>query len=212
MSQAQRVPALLLGVSLAALACRSPAAPGAAAPELGTERAASAADLVERAGAFSAAGDHLRAEQYLSAALAQGADERRVLPRLLAACVADQRYRDGMQHVETYVRRHPADNGAHFLLGTLEVALGHVERGVAELTLVVGLAPEHAEAHYALAVVLRDQVGDAAGADRHFREYLRLRPGGSHAEEARGSLLSRLSTPEPAALLIHQPVGTELSP
>lgn len=196
MSRASRLGGLAFGAVLGALACRSPAAPGAATPTLTSERAASAADLVERARVFSSAGDHLRAEQYFSAALAQGADERRVLPLLLAACVADQRYRDGLQHVESYVRRHPRDYGARFLLATLQLALGRFDRGIDELEGVVAVAPRHAEAHYALAVVLRDELGDAARADRHFRAYLRLRPGGSHAEEARGSLLSQLSATE----------------
>ena len=40
-----------------------------------------------------------------------------------------------------------------------------------------------------LAVILRDELHDAVGADRHFREYLRITPTGSHAEEAKGSLL-----------------------
>jgi len=184
-----------LAICLGALACRPPAAPGALAPAGASPPAASSDELVERARSFSAAGDHLRAEQYLSAALSQGADERRVLPLLLAACVADQRYRDGMQHVESYVRRHPREQGARFLLATLLLALGHFERGMQELEGVVAVAPRHAEAHYALAVVLRDQIGDAAAADRHFREYLRLRPEGGHVDEARGSLLSQLSQP-----------------
>jgi tetratricopeptide (TPR) repeat protein len=201
MSRVSRVGALACLAGLAALACHAPAAPGAARPTLASERAASAGDLVERARAFSAAGDHLRAEQYLSAALSQGADERRVLPLLLASCVADQRYRDGLQHVESYVRRHPRDHGARFLLATLQLALGRFDRGIEELRGVVAVAPRHAEAHYALAVVLRDQLGDAAGADRHFRAYLSLRPSGAHAEEARGSLLSQLSEPSsPEAL------------
>jgi tetratricopeptide (TPR) repeat protein len=192
--------AWLAGVAagLAQLACHAPAAPGAAAPALASARAATAADLVERARVFSASGDHLRAEQYLAAALSQGADERRLLPLLLAACVADQRYRDGLQHVESYVRRHPRDHGARFLLATLQLALGRFERGVEELEGVLAVAPRHAEAHHALAVVLRDQLGDMAGADRHFRAYLRLRPSGSHAEEARGSLLSQRSAPDPS--------------
>jgi tetratricopeptide (TPR) repeat protein len=198
MSAASALRSLAFVAGLGALACHAPANPGAAAPA--SEHAASASDLVERARGFSASGDHLRAEQYLSAALSQGADERRVLPLLLAACVADQRYRDGLQHVESYVRRHPRDQGARFLLATLQLALGRFDRGIDELTAVVAVAPRHAEAHYALAVVLRDELGDAARADRHFRAYLRLRPGGSHAEEARGSLLSQLSTTDPQPL------------
>jgi hypothetical protein len=43
-------------------------------------------------------------------------------------------------------------------------------------------------AHYALAVLSRDE-NDPVGADKHFREYLRLAPNGPHAEEAQASLL-----------------------
>ena len=53
-------------------------------------------------------------------------------------------------------------------------------------------SPENVEARYVLAVVLRDEVGDLDAADLEFREYLRLAPKGSHAEEAHGSLLTRL--------------------
>jgi TolA-binding protein len=38
-------------------------------------------------------------------------------------------------------------------------------------------------------VVLRDSSADLAAADAHFRDYLRLAPNGTHAEEARQSLL-----------------------
>lgn len=190
--RAAAVRAAALAACLGAAGCLH--APGSApAPRAAVDSSPEA--LIERAASFSAAGDHLRAEQYLSAALAQGADERRVLPLLLEQCIADQRYRDALQHVEAYVRRHPADPAARFLLASLLLALGHTEQALQALEAVLAAAPRHAEAHYALAVLLRDSVGDAEAADRHFREYLRLRPRGPHVEEARGSLLASLPQP-----------------
>jgi tetratricopeptide (TPR) repeat protein len=55
-------------------------------------------------------------------------------------------------------------------------------------------APERlkAQAHYLLAVVARDSENDVVEADRHFREYLRIEPNGSHAEEAKSCLLKRM--------------------
>jgi tetratricopeptide (TPR) repeat protein len=52
--------------------------------------------------------------------------------------------------------------------------------------------PLFAQAHYLLAVVARDTENDVVEADRHFREYLRIEPNGSHAEEAKSSLLKRM--------------------
>lgn len=49
-----------------------------------------------------------------------------------------------------------------------------------------------AQAHYLLAVVARDAESDVVAADRHFRAYLRIEPHGSHAEEAKASLLKRM--------------------
>jgi hypothetical protein len=54
---------------------------------------------------------------------------------------------------------------------------------------VLSAKPEHADAHYSLAVLLRDDLGNHLAADAHFRDYLRLAPRGSHAEEANQSLL-----------------------
>jgi Flp pilus assembly protein TadD len=75
------------------------------------------------------------------------------------------------------------------LVGTLYAAIGKPEEAREHLERVVEKRPKHAEAHYALAVVLRDGENDLVGADRHFREYLKLQPDGPHADEARDSLL-----------------------
>jgi tetratricopeptide (TPR) repeat protein len=157
-----------------------------------TERASHAEALIAQADSFGARGDYLRAEQYLNAALAQGADETRLLPLVVRICIADQRYRDAAQYLENHLRRHPTDRAAGFLLASVHFSLGHVELARKELAALVAADPSRADAHYALAVLLRDEAGDLADANRHFREYLRLNPKGAHAEEARGSLLVAL--------------------
>ncbi len=55
--------------------------------------------------------------------------------------------------------------------------------------------------HFAYARLLRDEIGDQrAGADREFRAFLSLDPGGAHANEARAFLLKPVTpkTPSPA--------------
>ncbi|HMR09351.1 MAG TPA: hypothetical protein PKA88_26405, partial [Polyangiaceae bacterium] len=60
------------------------------------------------------------------------------------------------------------------------------------LVRVVRDSPNHSDAHYALAVLMRDVEQDWVQADYHFREYLKLNPAGSHAAEARDSLLKNV--------------------
>lgn len=160
------------------------------------ERKKAVEPLIEQAEAFAASGDNMRAEQYLTAALSQGADEKRVLPLLVRACISDERYRSAAQYLEEYLRRHPSQQNARFLLASLHLSLGQSDVAIRELEIVLKTNPQHAEAHFALATLLRDSAASYAAADTHFREYLALRPDGIHAEEARGSLIIRVATPE----------------
>ena len=148
--------------------------------------------LFEQAQAFASVGDYARAEQYSSLALENGAREEQVLPLLLQTCVRDQRYRDAVQYLQDYLRRRPAAHQLRFVLATLHAALGDVVAARDELERSLARAPDNAEAHYTLAVLLRDGSSDFAAADTHFREYLRLSPEGPHAEEASESLLRRV--------------------
>ncbi len=147
--------------------------------------------LFDRGRAFAAVGDSTRAEEYLAAALQRGADPAKVIPVLLDVCIRDGRYRSAIFYAENHLRTHPADVPTRFVLGTLYAAIGEGPRAKEHLERVVEAKPNEARAHYALAVLMRDQQ-DPVGADRHFREYLRLAPDGSHAEEARASLLTRM--------------------
>jgi tetratricopeptide (TPR) repeat protein len=145
--------------------------------------------LVDRGKAFASIGDTTRAEQYFAAALAQGKNESTILPLLLTVCLADGRYRVAIEYAEQYLKKHPNDVRVRFVLGTVYEAVGDSESARLNLETVVGAQPQDAEAQYALAILLRDGDHDPAAADPHFREYLRLRPSGSHAEEAQASLM-----------------------
>lgn len=148
--------------------------------------------LVDRGRAFAAVGDTTRAEEYLAAAIEQGADPREVLPLLLQVCVQTGRYRSAIQHAENHLRKHPTDLRTRFIVGTLYVAIGETKDAKNALDMVVTAQPDDSKAHYALAVMARDNESDVVAADRHFREYLRIEPNGAHAEEARASLLKRM--------------------
>lgn len=160
---------------------------------LATEKSERAPELlIRKARAYASIGDATRAEDYLNAARESGGDERVIVRALLDVCVADHRYRAAVGYAENFLRHHPRDRELRFLLATLHVALGNSASAVKELHTVLLEAPGNAEARYVLAVVLRDEVGDFEAADTEFREYLRLAPTGNHAEEAQGSLLTRV--------------------
>lgn len=147
--------------------------------------------LLERGRAFAAIGDMTRAEEYLASAIDAGADPKVVMPLLLQVCVSTGRYRSAIQHAENHLRKHPGDARTRFVLGTLYAAVGETREAKEALSLVVEQRPDEAQAHYALAVLAREQ-NEPVVADRHFREYLRLEPSGQHAEEARAALLERV--------------------
>ncbi|GMV18664.1 MAG: tetratricopeptide repeat protein [Polyangiaceae bacterium] len=148
--------------------------------------------LLERGKLFARVGDYTRASQYLSAALDAGASPEEVLPLLMRVFVVSGRFRTAIQLGEQELTKRPEQHALRFLVGTLHAAVGRSDLAREHLERVVAAQPKHAEAHYALAVLLRDGENDPVGADQHFREYLKLEPKGPHAEEARGSLLKEI--------------------
>ena len=145
--------------------------------------------LIEYGKAFAQVGDLTRAEQYFAAAIAAGGDQRKILPTLVRVCIQDGRYRVAIRYTEEYLHDHPSDFRSRFVLGTLYSAIGESDEAKKHFEEVLSRSPNDADAHFALAVLMRDTHEDPVGADHHFREYLRLKPGGSHAEEAESSLL-----------------------
>jgi tetratricopeptide (TPR) repeat protein len=180
--------AIAIGCAVALLGCgRAGGVPTASDPA--TRRNQTIEELEQRGLAFAVVGDLTRAEQYLSAALSQGADVRRVLPALVHVCIESGRYRAAGEYLRAYMREDPDNSKLHLLYGLLEASVGDRAVALREYDAALRAHPDDPDTHFALAILLRDGVGDAAGADAHFREYLRLVPQGAHAPEARASLL-----------------------
>ena len=145
--------------------------------------------LFERGRAFAQVGDQTRAEQYLSAALDAGGDGRKILPMLMSVCVEAKKYRVAIDYGDEYLKKEPGDVRLRHLLGTLHLVMGETPQAKECFEEVLRRDTAMPETHYALAVLLRDQERNLVGADKHFRDYLRLSPAGAHAPEARASLL-----------------------
>ena len=148
--------------------------------------------LAERGKAYAEEGDYTRAEQYLSGALANGADPHELLPPLLHACVAAGHLRLATEYAETQLARDPNDSHLRFVAGALEASVGsrvdarkHLEQAAADL-------PKDAHVQFHVATFFRDDLNDKVSADPYFREYLKLAPKGEYADEARASLMERL--------------------
>jgi tetratricopeptide (TPR) repeat protein len=145
--------------------------------------------LQARGEAAAMAGDLTRAEQYFVAAMKAGGDERTLTTRLLVVCVTDSRYPAAATYGEEYLHRHPKDPEIRFAVSTVYIGLGDLPRARDGLREVVEERPDMADAHYALASVLRDSGESLLDADKELREYIRLSPEGQYAEAARASLL-----------------------
>jgi predicted Zn-dependent protease len=179
------------GLLLVAVGCSSlpPASPPASPEMIEQQRAEIARSLVETGRALAAGGDSLRAEQYFRAALGAGAPARDVLPLLIAVCIKGQRYRAAVADTQEFLRQHPNASRLRFVLASLLTGLGDFPAAVDELVRLVSAEPEHVLGHYALGVLYRDRLHHAERADQEFRAYLALAPSGTHADEARASLL-----------------------
>lgn len=144
--------------------------------------------LFERGLAFAEIGDLTRAEQYLAAALDQGAPPRRTLAALLRVCVAAGRNRAAIVYAREYGSALSGDAQFDFILALLESGVGDVEAAIEHLRQTVRRAPEHADAHYRLGELLQQRELAQDESLFHLREYLRLAPNGSHADAARSAL------------------------
>jgi tetratricopeptide (TPR) repeat protein len=147
------------------------------------------ARLIERGDVAAMGGDLTRAEQYYVAALRAGGDERVITTKLLLVCSTDERYPSAEDYGEDYLRKHPGDTEIRYAVATVYIARDELGEARTALEQVVAERPTMAEAHYALATVLRRQGDALVEADREMREYIRLEPAGQYSEAARASLL-----------------------
>src|SRR3954469_20158819 len=184
-------PALVL--ALACVLCegcgQSALSPERAREELAKE--SSLRELMARGDASAAIGDMIRAEQSFVSALKAGGDERELVRRLLVVCAADQRYPAAAEYAEQYLHRHPADVDLRFAAASIQAAVGDSRRARELLDTVLRERPDWAEAHYALASMMRADGEPLALADLHDLQYLKLNPHGPLAETARARLARR---------------------
>ncbi len=144
-------------------------------------------------------GDFVRAEQYLLASRNRGFDEDRVIPALMEVCVRASRLSAALGYAEPYLESHPAQWPLRILVGSIHLGLGqltdarrHLERAVRDGSASAEGEARTAEAHYLLAIVLREQ-SEIVEARVHFARYAALEPEGTHSEEVRAIL----AEPEP---------------
>lgn len=194
-----------LGVSAIALllvGCGAASEPKPAAPTAsGDTRDATAYFADGRAAAER--GDAIRAEQYLSLALAQGYEPSVVIPLLLEVCIAGSHLRAALNHAEPYLRQHPDDQQLRYLIATIHLGLGQQEEARTDLEQLLRANPNYADAHFLLGVLSSDSDEDEART--HFLRCLELAPKGEHAPEVRSRLSEMAVHDDRAARVAHQP-------
>lgn len=191
-------PSLLRAVLVLLLTgCGHATEPPPAAPVgISGDEASARRELLELGLAFARAGDSVRAEQYLSAALEVGTDANQALLPLMELCIRAGRFEAAVQYGEAYQRDVKAKRELAMLLAGLYITLDQAEKAIKQLEQVASEYPELALAHLLLGRLLRQRERDLEQADAHFRGYLRLEPEGVYAREARASLLKRLDETE----------------
>jgi len=148
-----------------------------------------AQELYRRGRLLYSAGDFIRAEQYLAAAIDRGFPEEQAMPALLQACVDASRLVAALQYAEPFLAQHPENWSLRLLVASIHMGLEHHQRARDELQRVLRDAPdEPPQAHYFLGVLYRDRLDDEDAAAEHFRRYLALAPDGDHREEAQAGL------------------------
>ncbi|MBN1653747.1 MAG: tetratricopeptide repeat protein [Deltaproteobacteria bacterium] len=149
---------------------------------------ADALELFEMGYQFANRGDLVRAEQYLSAAIARGYPANRALPALIRICISESRLGAALKYAEPYLRQHPQEWRLRFIVSSVLLALGQADRARVELDRVIKESPNHAPSHYLLGVIYRDEYDDRDSARRHFTRYLEIQPDGLHGAEVRSWL------------------------
>ena len=178
---------LLAALASSLTACGEPPETPKSSPEAMRE-ARDPKVLFARGREYARSGDLNRAEEYLTAAMDAGQDPKQVLPLLLHVCIAAGNYRLALDHAEQALGRTPADTRLRFVVASLYQSTGEPASARQNLDQVIREDPNFADAQFALGVLMRDDLKDHAGAEPHFRAYLKLAPTGAHAEEARQSI------------------------
>jgi tetratricopeptide (TPR) repeat protein len=123
-------------------------------------------------------GEYTEAVATLQAALVLQVDYLPAQLKLAEALLSVQRFNESQALLEKLLRAQPASSHAHFWLGKIYAAQRAIAAAIEHLRRAVELAPRFGQAHYALALVLRD-AGQREQAAEHFKlsqQYKLVRP------------------------------------
>lgn len=161
---------LLLAAAVLVMGCASGPKPEPANPAFPAKDNRPASELVARGREATTRGDAVRAEQYLSLAIEQGADRRRVMPLLLEACLRSSHLRAALNHAEPYLLDHPEDDRLRYLVANIHLGLGQVVPAKRELGLLLQRNDKNPDAHYLLGII--ESGFNVEAATEHFRAVL----------------------------------------
>lgn len=173
-----------LGLVLVGCATQPPPRP----PRVAGDDALPGAELAAAGLKLAARGDDFSAEQYLVAAVSAGYPEAPLTRIMVKSCIAGGRLERALSHAQSYVERHPEDWIFHHVLASIHFAKGDGPLAQQALELVLSEHPDHAESHYLMGLILRDQLGALQRARDEFEQYLALSPSGAHHQETRAWL------------------------
>ena len=156
----------LLIAAILLVACGNASIPDGRQPSTARDEQRSTVELVSNGREAASRGDAVRAEQYLSLAIEQGADRRRVMPLLLEACLKSSHLRAALNHAEPYLREHPEDDALRYLVANIHVSLGQFVPAKRELGLLLQKNPRNPDGHYLLGIL--ESRTDLDAAREHF--------------------------------------------
>lgn len=146
-----------------------------------------ASELRAQGLSFARRGDLVRAQQYLSAAMAKGFDERIVVPEIVKVCIAASRLRAALAFAEPYVLNHPEDAGMQYVVGTIHMVLGNLQAASDHLGGALQANRLMKDALFSIALIASER-GNTRAARKNLEEYLLARPRGRHAIRAKRML------------------------
>ena len=185
------IPLVILALALVAPACASTTREPVRSEAAAVHREATPSGLESAGDAAASRSDMTRAEEYYVAARSLGGDEARLTRKVIAVCVADERYPVAAMYAEEYLTKHPQDVEMRFAAGALHSAIGQTAAARNAYERVVREKPDLAEAHYALGMLLHDRSEEDPESAKQLQQYLSLQPRGAYAESARSALETR---------------------
>ena len=200
-----RVRLSVSAVAILLAGCGAAGEPKVAAPSASADTRDAAAFFADGREAADR-GDAIRAEQYLSLALAQGYEPSAVVPLLLQVCIAGSHLRAALNHAEPYLRQNPDDQKLRYLVATIHLGLGQQEEARTDLEQLLRTNPDYADAHFLLGILESDS--DENEARSHFLRCLELASKGEHAPEVR-SRLSEMAVHDDRAARVARQTDSE---